>query len=58
MPKHSNSAPAEKIGAGKTIPMPNYEYQQSSGKSGGTWAHKSGVPAKKIAALQNFVPTP
>jgi hypothetical protein len=59
MPKQTRSAPSERIGAGKAIPMPAFKYQQFPGKSGGVSSDKQrDVPAKKIAALQNFVPAP
>lgn len=44
------------VGAGKTVPTPDYHYQKFGGRSGGTSSDKPSGPPRKIAALQNIVP--
>lgn len=58
MPKHARSAPSDRVGAGKAVPMPDFKYQQYRSKSGGVSSDKREAKAKKIAALQNFYPAP
>jgi hypothetical protein len=56
MPKKVRAAPIERIGAGKTVPMPDFKYQQYPGKSGGVSSGRREPRTEKIPALQNFVP--
>lgn len=55
MSDQARESGSAKVGAGKAIPMPAYQYQTDSGKSGGASSGRAMPKAGKIPALQNFV---